>query len=142
MGLIHIIGAYIPTKFSIKTIDSFHWLYPVKQWELSIYNKLQIKRWKDKVPDGGDWVKGGIKKRNIKITNQEGLSRLYLETKRAELSHWLQIIPAPIFFTFNDLISGSFMIFYAFCFNLPFIIIQRYNRKRIEGISDRFIMRF
>ncbi|WP_226669994.1 glycosyl-4,4'-diaponeurosporenoate acyltransferase [Metabacillus litoralis] len=134
---IHFLGAYIPSKFNSAFIQRFSWLYPVHQWEISVYETLKIKKWKEKLPDGGDWTKGGIKKKDINIRNKEGIERFLLETKRAELSHLLQILPAPLFFTFNDPISGVIMIIYACCFNTPFIMIQRYNRFRLIRCLSR-----
>ncbi|RSK27516.1 hypothetical protein EJF36_11825 [Bacillus sp. HMF5848] len=136
-GIIHTIGAYIPSKFNEKTINFFSCLYPVNRWEVKVYEKLRIKKWKEKLPDGGDWVKGGIKKREINVKSIKGVERFIFETKRAELSHIMQILPAPIFFTFNDILSGWIMIVYAFCFNTPFIMIQRYNRYRLLHIMQK-----
>ncbi|TXC85649.1 glycosyl-4,4'-diaponeurosporenoate acyltransferase [Metabacillus litoralis] len=135
--IIHLLGAYIPSKFNAAFINKFTLLDAVNQWEIITYEKLKVKRWKEKLPDGGDWTKGGIKKKNINIRSKEGIERFLLETKRAELSHWLQILPAPIFFTFNDPLSGIIMIIYAFSFNIPFIIIQRYNRYRLIRCLSR-----
>lgn len=135
--IIHLLGAYIPSKFNAAFIQKFLWLDSVKQWEMNIYEKLKIKSWKEKLPDGGDWTKGGIKKKHINIRSKEGRERFLLETKRAELSHWLQILPAPIFFTFNEPLAGVIMIIYAFSFNTPFIMIQRYNRYRLNRCLSR-----
>ena len=63
--------------------------------------------------------------------------KFLIEVNRAELSHWLQMLPAPIFFLFNLPIIGYFMIVYAVLFNLPFIIAQRYNRPKILRIINK-----
>ncbi|MFZ3591653.1 glycosyl-4,4'-diaponeurosporenoate acyltransferase [Bacillus sp. DJP31] len=134
---IHLLGTYIPSKFSLAFIKSIQWFPPIQSWEVKWHNKLRIKKWKEKVPDAADWFFGGIKKRDICMKSKKGMQRFILESKRAELSHYLQILPAPIFFTFNDFYSGWFMILYAFCFHTPFIFIQRYNRYRLESILSR-----
>ncbi|MDG0792194.1 hypothetical protein OMP38_15960 [Cohnella ginsengisoli] len=56
------------------------------------------------------------------------------ETKRAELTHWLSILPAPLFFLWNPVWVGWIMVLYAAAFNLPIIVVQRYNRGRIDAI--------
>ena len=56
------------------------------------------------------------------------------ETKRAELTHWLLMLPAPLFFLWNPCWAGWIIIAYALIANVPFIITQRYNRGRIEAI--------
>ncbi|WP_273129315.1 glycosyl-4,4'-diaponeurosporenoate acyltransferase [Bacillus weihaiensis] len=129
--VIHTVGAYVPSRFSMETIERVRWLYPIRAWEMGVYKVLKVKKWKEKVPDGGDWAPGGIKKNQINLRTQEGRNRFLLETKRAELSHWLQTLPAPIFFTFNEPTVGIIMILYALAFNLPFIAIQRFNRNRV-----------
>lgn len=54
-----------------------------------------------------------------------------IETQRAEWTHWVSMLPAPLFFIWNPVWAGWLMILYALIANLPFIIIQRYNRPRL-----------
>jgi glycosyl-4,4'-diaponeurosporenoate acyltransferase len=56
------------------------------------------------------------------------------ETCRAELTHWLTLLFAPLFFFWNPLWVGFFMIFYASMENFPLIMTQRYNRARLRRI--------
>ncbi|WP_100372078.1 glycosyl-4,4'-diaponeurosporenoate acyltransferase [Bacillus sp. FJAT-45037] len=129
----------LSSLFSKRVIEHFNWIFQLQEWEKNgqIYDALSIKAWKTKLPDGGGWTKRGIKKNKLNVRVQEDLQRFILETKRAELSHLLQIAPAPIFFTFNDTLSGTIIVLYALCFNLPFILIQRYNRGRLVAILKR-----
>ncbi|WP_419884178.1 hypothetical protein ACN6MY_14825 [Peribacillus sp. B-H-3] len=78
-----------------------------------------------------------MKKSKINLKNKECIRLFLLETRRAEISHWIQLLPSPIFFVFNDFWAGCIMIVYALCFNLPLIAIQRYNRNRLLRISAR-----
>ena len=50
-----------------------HKLYTVKKKEISFYEKLRIKKWKDKVPELGKT--GGFSKRNLQSTNLEYLKK-------------------------------------------------------------------
>jgi len=59
---------------------------------------------------------------------------LRIETRRAELTHWLLMVPAPFFFLWNPAWAGWVMIVYALLANCPFIMIQRYNRPRLERV--------
>jgi glycosyl-4,4'-diaponeurosporenoate acyltransferase len=44
------------------------------------------------------------------------------------------IVPGFFFFLWNDVILGWLMVAYAFLNNLPFIIVQRFNRPRIRKL--------
>jgi glycosyl-4,4'-diaponeurosporenoate acyltransferase len=92
---------------------------------------FKINKWKPLLPDGAKLYKNGFQKRNVKNFEPEYFSQFIAETGRAEITHWLQIIPFWVF----GLWSPSFvilpMLFYALLVNLPCIIAQRYNRPRL-----------
>ena len=75
-------------------------------------------------------------KQHLHGIKQADLTIFAAETKRAELTHWLTIVPAPVFFLWNPVWAGWVIIAYALIANLPFIITQRYNRGRIESILN------
>lgn len=60
-----------------------------------------------------------------------------IETQRAELTHWFLIPPAFLFFLWNPAWAGWVMVIYALVVNLPFIMIQRYNRPRLERVLKK-----
>ncbi|WP_252311554.1 glycosyl-4,4'-diaponeurosporenoate acyltransferase [Sinobaca sp. H24] len=119
---------------SSSVIASFSWLYRIREWEEDgkVYDALKIKKWKDRLPEASSWTKLGISKSTLSLRNTNDIAVFYTEANRSELSHWLQILPAPLFFLFNEPWVGWFMIVYAVGFNLPFIMIQRYNRGRLQ----------
>jgi hypothetical protein len=57
--------------------------------------------------------------------------RFILESKRAELVHWLAILPFWVFGLWGPPIVIPIMFVYALAVNLPCIIAQRYNRPRL-----------
>lgn len=98
-------------------------------------NFFKIKRWKKYAPDGADFSKNrGFPKKKLKKTSDNYLYTFFLETCRAEATHWILIGVTPFFFLWNRLWVGFFMIFYAVAQNLPLIMIQRYNRIRFRRI--------
>ncbi|PQF24444.1 glycosyl-4,4'-diaponeurosporenoate acyltransferase CrtO family protein [Enterococcus mundtii] len=97
-------------------------------WE----KKFRIKKWKDKLPDGTVIAKRGFDKSRLGKTDSAALKKFIIETQRAELTHWLLIAPAFLFFLWNPKWAGWVMVFYALLVNVPFIMIQRYNRPRLE----------
>jgi glycosyl-4,4'-diaponeurosporenoate acyltransferase len=58
--------------------------------------------------------------------------RFLLETVRAECSHWLTWGMALIFFAWTPWQVGVVMLIYGAIVNLPCILIQRYNRARLQ----------
>ncbi|MER2064010.1 MAG: glycosyl-4,4'-diaponeurosporenoate acyltransferase [Alkalibacterium sp.] len=97
--------------------------------------KLSVHKWKDKLPDGASLFNAGYKKKELTSSHISTIETFIKETKRAELTHWLLIVPAPLFFLWNPVWAGWLMIFYALLVNVPFIIIQRYNRIRLDRIK-------
>ena len=67
-----------------------------------------------------------------------GLQRFAIETRRAELGHWLAAAASPFFVLWNPPLAAALMLVYGFGVNLPFIAIQRYNRMRVERVLHRF----
>ncbi|MCV9886558.1 glycosyl-4,4'-diaponeurosporenoate acyltransferase CrtO family protein [Metabacillus halosaccharovorans] len=118
-------------------------LFKIAAWENSghLWQRLFcVKKWKGAVPDGARLFKFGYEKKALHGVDNNTLQRFAAETKRAELAHWLSILPAPLFFFWNPVWAGWVMILYALFFNIPLIIVQRYNRARLEMILDRLRM--
>jgi glycosyl-4,4'-diaponeurosporenoate acyltransferase len=138
--IIHVAVSYIcfkiPLSFFSKDIKWFR----IRKWELKgkIYQRIfNIKRWKGIIPDGGGLFNKGFPKKSLKSSHFEYLKIFLYETKRAELTHWLIILPVPIFFIWNLWWIGIIMIIYAMIVNIPCILLQRYNRARIEYLFYR-----
>ncbi|MDW0113292.1 hypothetical protein QT711_08830 [Sporosarcina saromensis] len=73
-------------------------------------------------------------KRQMHGRDSTSLSLFLLESRRAEFVHWLMIVPSFLFFLWNPLWAAWLNVLYAVLFNVPLIIIQRYNRPRLERI--------
>ena len=102
-----------------------------------IYQRLGIRRWKDRVPELGELF-GGQSKRRLPLSNGTG-RRLQLvafssELRRAELVHWLVMAGWFVLPLWNSAPWLAVMAAYSFLANAPFIAIQRYNRARIARI--------
>ncbi|WP_346024616.1 glycosyl-4,4'-diaponeurosporenoate acyltransferase [Alkalibacterium indicireducens] len=100
-------------------------------------NVFYVHKWKDRLPDGASLFKMGYKKKQLADTTVETMQLFIMEMKRAELTHLLLLLPAPLFFLWNPVWAGFVMVFYAIIVNVPFIIIQRYNRIRLAMIAQR-----
>lgn len=102
---------------------------------------LRIKRWKGWLPEAGDLFAGGFSKRRVLHRDREYLERFAIETRRAELTHWLVMSLAPLFFLWNPWWLALAMVGYALVANLPCLVTQRYNRARLARILERRVDR-
>lgn len=115
--------------------------YNVYGWEQEgrIYIKLRVNKWKDKVPDMSTYFKGMFYKKSLSkaARTSEYFERFVKETCVAEAVHAL-------------LMAASFIVFWVFpngwgliasilysLGNIPFILIQRYNRPRFKLLMER-----
>jgi glycosyl-4,4'-diaponeurosporenoate acyltransferase len=105
----------------------------VRPGERAAYERVGVRRWKDAVPELGA-VFGGRSKRALPSFGLDGLRAFAVETRRAELVH--VVVPAAIvvFPLWNPWWLTAVMTAYAAIANVPCLVIQRYNRARIEGM--------
>ena len=107
------------------------------KWEENgmIWQKIfRIQSWKKFLPDGSIFFKSAYNKTNMSDAYLSTLKKFLLEMRRAELTHWISMIPAIFFFIWNPPLIGWIMVIYAILMNAPFIIVQRYNRPRLQKI--------
>jgi glycosyl-4,4'-diaponeurosporenoate acyltransferase len=96
-----------------------------------LYRRIGLHLWKDRLPEAGGFA-GGMSKRKLPGTDSTALARFAAETRRAELTHWLAMTPILVFPLWNPWWLVGVMALYALAANLPCILVQRYNRARIE----------
>ncbi|UMG93396.1 hypothetical protein [Nocardioides sp. TF02-7] len=102
---------------------------------------LRIHRWKDRLPEAGALFAGGMSKRQLPALDVAGLELFVRETRRAELAHWWALWCGPVFVIWNPPLAAALLIGYGVVVNLPFILIQRYNRARTQGLIERMTQR-
>ena len=137
--VIHMVIAKLSNEIPMTYFEKGRKLFHIKNPKRSARfyeNIIKIKSWKKYLPDGAKIFNEGFEKKSLKDTSEEYLERFILESKRAELSHYLQMLPVPIFFLFNFWWVGLIMIGYALLVNLPCVFAQRYNRPRFEYVLE------
>ena len=138
--IIHMVVVHIMLRLPGKHFRYSSWLYKERDWEKKgqIYQKIfKIKKWKKYLPDGAEVSKDkGFPKKHLKEKSVEYLSKFRRETCRAELTHWIIILFAPLFFLWNPFFVGWIMILYASMENIPLIMTQRYNRYRLNRVLE------
>lgn len=113
-------------------------LFRARTWEKEgrFYERFfSVRRWKDRMPDGATWFKGGFPKASLKTRSKDYIERFARETCRGEAVHWTVMAAAPLFFVWNPPVAGLVMLIYGVSANLPCIIVQRYNRNRLMRIA-------
>jgi glycosyl-4,4'-diaponeurosporenoate acyltransferase len=107
----------------------------IRDWERDgrFWEPTRVRSWKRRVPELGSLF-GGVSKRRLPSPGRSGLDRLAAETRRAEVVHWAAALPVVVMPLWNPAWVTGVMALYAIAANGPFIVIQRYNRARVERI--------
>ncbi len=96
--------------------------------------RLRIKAWKSRLPEAGALFRDGFSKRELRSSSGDQLRRFVVETRRAEITHWIVLAFGPLFFLWNPWGLAIVMCLYAVVANVPCLVIQRYNRARLHRV--------
>ena len=133
--LSHVIGEALPRRWCL-------WgKFPYRAWKWEkngkIYDALKIRAWKDRMPDKSRVVKSMVPKRVGACPTSASVYRLIEETCVAEAVHaCLCLLAFPICFFWDGAVGLLFAMIFILC-NIPFIMIQRYNRPALVSLAER-----
>lgn len=132
LGILSFWGGRIMPVGSFRT-DRFPFRSFPFEREGQIYDRLKIRRWKDKVPDMSKILPQVIVPKRLNLgVKQERVSLLIQETCIAELVHVLLCFAGCGCLVLWPGNGGVIItVLYILLGNLPFILIQRYNRPRL-----------
>ena len=139
-GAFHSATGYAAHRLDESRLSKDGWLLRPRRFEAGgrwYRRRLRVDRWKDKVPEAGDLFRGGMSKRRLPAYDVAGLRLFVRETRRAELAHWWAMCCGPVFVLWNPPLAAGLLIAYGVLVNLPFIVIQRYNRFRTQPLLTR-----
>lgn len=102
---------------------------------------LRVLRWKDRLPEAGEFFAGGRSKRRLGADRRASLAGFRRETLRAERVHWLLMATGPLHLVWCPLAVGAGMVAFGVVFDAPFIVVQRVNRGRIDRVLARHASR-
>lgn len=130
------LGRAIPKKWF--NADKFPYRAFAFENEGKIYDKIAIRKWKEKLPDMSVILPGMIPSK--KLPKAPGTSEMELmlqETCIAEFIHTLLcVLGLGCVWIWNG--AGGWIIYAVYVLgNLPFNIIQRYNRPKLSRIAQR-----
>ena len=132
IAALHILASLIANNLSYKALASMRLHLSERRWEDNgkTYQRLFcIRAWKDHVPSVGRFDK-----RNFQSDRNDYISLFILESVRAEVTHYLCLLfTAAALFIHEGGIPDA-MPFFFLMINLPCIMIQRFNRPRLEKV--------
>ena len=121
-------------------LNPYNFLFRERKWEREgrLYDRVfRVKSWKKYLPEGGEFYKvNAFNKKYLSSTDPEYLKRFAIETARAELTHILLVLLFLPSIFWNTLQNVFYIFIFTFSVNLPFIIVQRYNRIRFLRILE------
>ncbi len=135
-----VIGQFLPKSLFRKGTELWFAARP-KEKDGKIYDNIGVRHWKDKVPDMSKVCHRMVPKSVSTQATSEGTTQLIRETCIAELIHEFLI---GLGFVCYLKFRSKFSLFLSFLWavgNLPYIIIQRYNRPRLIRLRERLLWR-
>jgi glycosyl-4,4'-diaponeurosporenoate acyltransferase len=83
------------------------------------------------------YVKSMFRKKISVFRDFDYIKELIQETCVAEFVHWMLVLISPVFLVLMEGLAGRIgAVVYALA-NLPFVMIQRYNRPRLVLLMNR-----
>lgn len=109
--------------------------YKTAAGEQKIYQALRVKSWQSKVPDMSRLFRHIMPAKKMTAETVADIPRMLEETCVAELTHTLLSILGLAMLRLWPGWGGIIVtIIYILLGNVPFIIIQRYNRPRLQRL--------
>lgn len=138
IGLWHLVAFFACVKLPTSKFDPSKERFSPKTWEHGgrwYRDKLKIQLWKDRVPQFTG--KEGFSKEHLTDVSIEYIDEFILETCRGEWMHLKSCVCVVITLLINPLLVGLVFSFLILLGNLPFAIIQRYNRFRLQVLRKK-----
>ncbi|MGN1411528.1 MAG: hypothetical protein ACI4WH_03330 [Oscillospiraceae bacterium] len=142
-GVAYII-THLPQDFQNKCFNYKNRFFIVKNSEVKLYKKIKLPKWKDSLPQYNvDFNKKNLQT-NITI---DYLTQFIFITCRAEIIHISIAILGYISLLFCFVTStNDFWLFFSIATiiglgNIPFVLIQRYNRYRLVNVLNKKYMK-
>ena len=141
MGFLGIISYPVGRFISKRDPNPDGFLFRERAWELGgkIYEKLHIKSWQSKIPDVSKVLHRWMPRKKLIVGfNAETVRMMIRETCTAEAVHSLLNVAGLWLLNLWEGLGGILMyLIYVIIGNLPFILVQRYNRPRLKVLLSR-----
>lgn len=136
---LHMLAVYISHKTPITVYAQHQKWFRLRAWEQggTVYKRwFFIHRWKHRLPDGGQINEHGFAKLRMESSQMPYLEKFLLETMRAETIHWMGLGSLLVFLLLHPFPLNVVLIVLLSGLDIPFIVIQRYNRPRLQRILE------
>ncbi|MEM9236122.1 MAG: hypothetical protein AAGB14_05035 [Verrucomicrobiota bacterium] len=114
--------------------------FPYAAWPgeaARVYDRcFGVRLWKGLLPDAGPWF-GGFAKKQLQASDRGFLEQFRRETCRSEAAHWLQLLLVSGFIVWTPMPWAWIILGWAVFSNLPCLLLQRQNRRRLERVLKR-----
>lgn len=130
--------AFIVNKLPKKWFNPSLKIFKIHKWERRFYERLGIKKWKDKIPELGKL--GNFSKSTLQDpTSVEYIQRFIVECVIGEVVHISGLIFGfIILFHPNNILNITLPIAIVnLLLNIPSILILRYNRPKLAVVLER-----
>ena len=123
-----------------KVFNPFLKVYNVGKKERKFYERIGIRKWKDRIPEAGQLFANFAKTEIADMNNNEYVYKFMSETIYAELMHWLSMI-FSFLIIFIDLSISLYvalpLVIGNMILNLMPVLVQRYNRPKLMVLYQR-----
>lgn len=130
-----ILGRILPA--SLFHYDEFPYRCATFERGGALYDKLHIRKWQNKVPDMSKILPWAMPTKKLDRHNRTKLLIMIRETCIAEFIHIILCITGlGCLFIWKNPFCIILYLLYVLVFNIPFVIIQRYNRPRLLHLRE------
>ena len=115
------------------------WFFKNYPFEKELFKILRVEKWKDRLPEWGKLL-NFEKKYLKKVLSLEYIDKFIMETYYAEFGHLAIGICGFLCILVNPkeyIVMATICSIVNFIIQIPFCIIQRYNRPRLYRIKNR-----
>lgn len=108
----------------------------------AVYEKLGIRKWHKRLPDMSRILPFMMPAKNLSGDYEDRLPEMIRETCVAEIVHIaVSIMGLPCLWMWPGIGGVTVTAIYILFLNLPFILIQRYNRPRLIRLQQKLLSR-
>lgn len=143
VAVIGILAHYVGESLPRGLFSEYKFPYRAFKWEKDgkFYNCLRMKKWKNHLPDMSRIMRDMLPKRITFDATSDNIDALIKETCVAECVHyWLCIFSVGIYLIWKNYVGVILALVFIAC-NIPFMMIQRYNRPHLIKLRNKLLKR-
>lgn len=141
-----LITSAVPCRIRRRLYDCHRRFFRVSQREMTFYRHIGLPHWKDRLPQ----YNHDFDKRRLLKVSPEYLEQFIFVTCQAEIVHDIISVAgygSLLFCLVCDDPLANLPLFFCIATlnvlcNIPFSMIQRYNRYRLLSVRERFVSRY